>query len=110
MTKHTAFHAVPTALILLAAMAAPLGPPVRAEDMSQQEDARRALEAGLVKPLEAVLAAARTRIDGDIVEIEFEKDDGRFVYEIEYVRRDGQLMEMKIDADSLAVLEDGIDD
>jgi uncharacterized membrane protein YkoI len=76
----------------------------------EQDDARQAVKAGLIRPLEEILGQVRKSIDGDIVEIEFEKDDGRFIYEIEYVRRDGQLMEMKIDARTLAVIEDGEDD
>jgi uncharacterized membrane protein YkoI len=84
--------------------------PTDAEEALQQEEARLAVKAGLVRPLEEVLTEARKTINGDIVEIEFEKDDGRFIYEIEYVSRDGQLMEMKIDAKSLAVLENGQED
>ena len=76
----------------------------------QQDDARKAVTAGLVRPLEEILTEVRKTIDGDIVEIEFDKDDGRYIYEIEYVRRDGQLMEMKIDAKTLAVIEVSEDD
>lgn len=84
--------------------------PTEAQDALQQEEARQAVKAGLIRPLEEILSEARKTIDGDIVEIEFENDDGRFVYEIEYVRRDGQLMEMKIDAKSLAVIENDEED
>ena len=81
-----------------------------ADDSLQQEDARQAVKAGLIRPLEDILGEVRKTIDGDIVEIEFEKDAGRFIYEIEYVRRDGQLMEMKIDARTLDLIEDGAED
>lgn len=80
------------------------------EDVQQQDEARAAVKAGLIRPLEEILAEARKTIEGDIIEIEFEKDDGRFIYEIEYVRHDGQLMEMKIDAKSLAVIENDKED
>ena len=84
--------------------------PTEAEDALQQEEARQAVKAGLIRPLEQILGEVRKTIDGDIVEIEFEKDGGRFIYEIEYVRRDGHLMEMKIDAKTLAVIENGEED
>jgi uncharacterized membrane protein YkoI len=84
--------------------------PTEAEDVLQQEEARQAVKAGLIRPLEEILTEARKTIDGDIVEIEFEKEEGRFIYEIEYVRRDGQLMEMKIDAKTLTVIENGKED
>jgi uncharacterized membrane protein YkoI len=83
---------------------------MRIKELEQQDEARAAVNAGLIRPLEQILAEARKSIDGDIIEIEFEKDDGRFIYEIEYVRRDGQLMEMKIDAKSLAVIENDEED
>ena len=84
--------------------------PVALEYVLEQQEAREAVKAGLIRPLEEILAEARKTIDGDIVEIEFEKEDGRLIYEIEYVRRDGQLMEMKIDAKSLVVIENDEED
>lgn len=77
---------------------------------SQQDEAREAVKQGLVRPLEEVLTEVRKTIKGDIVEIEFEKDDGRFIYEIEYVAPDGHLMEIKIDAKTLAVVSLGEED
>jgi uncharacterized membrane protein YkoI len=79
-------------------------------DNTQQDEAREAVKLGLVRPLEDVLAEVRKTIKGDIVEIEFEKDDGRFIYEIEYVAPDGHLMEIKIDAKTLAVISVGEED
>lgn len=77
---------------------------------SQQDEAREAVKLGLIRPLEDVLTEARKTIKGDIVEIEFEKDDGRYIYEIEYVAPDGHLMEIKIDAKTLAVISVGEED
>lgn len=77
------------------------------DDSSQQDLARDAVRKGLVRPLEEVLALVRKTVKGDIVEIEFDTDDGRFVYEIEYVDPSGHLMEIKVDAKSLAVISIG---
>jgi uncharacterized membrane protein YkoI len=108
--SHLAAVAASALFFLAAPMIVAGDTPTSADEISQQEEARQAVKAGLVRPLEDVLTEARKTIDGDIVEIEFEKDDGRFIYEIEYVRRDGQLMEMKIDAKSLAVIENDEED
>jgi uncharacterized membrane protein YkoI len=80
-----------------------------ASDSSQQDQARDAVRKGLVRPLEEVLALVRKTVKGDIVEIEFEFDDdnGRHVYEIEYVDPSGHLMEIKVDARTLAVISIG---
>lgn len=100
-----------SALFFLAAPTIVAGDtPTEAQDAQQRDEARQAVKAGLIRPLEEILTETRKTIDGDIVEIEFENDNGRFIYEIEYVRRDGQLMEMKIDAKSLAVIENGEED
>jgi uncharacterized membrane protein YkoI len=108
-----------TALLVSAALAAAvLLTPLMAEgntefmliDSSPQDEAREAVRQGLVRPLEEILTEVRKTIKGDIVEIEFEKDDGRFIYEIEYVAPDGHLMEIKIDAKTLAVISIGAED
>lgn len=113
MTK-PALHITAVALSALCLIATPMlvsgDTDLPQEYALQQEDARKAVKAGLVRPLEEILTEVRKSIDGDIVEIEFDMDDGRYIYEIEYVRRDGQLMEMKIDAKTLGVIEDSEDD
>jgi uncharacterized membrane protein YkoI len=76
-----------------------------ASDDMQQDEARDALKQGLIRPLEEILAEVRKTFNGDIIEIEFEKDDGKYVYEIEMIRPDGHLIEVKIDARTLAVVE-----
>ena len=80
------------------------------DNSSQQDQARDAVRKGLVRPLEDVLAQVRKTVEGDIVEIEFDDDDGRFVYEIEYVDPSGHLMEIKVDAKTLAVISIGEED
>ena len=76
----------------------------------EQDEAREAVQRGLIRPLEEVLSVVRGLIKGDIVEIELDEDDGRYVYEIEYVASDGHLMEIEIDAKTLAVVSHGPDD
>ncbi|MBL0371447.1 PepSY domain-containing protein [Rhizobium sp. KVB221] len=87
--------------------------PVTAEDSAepsssddlQQEEAREAVRQKLVRPLEEILVEVRKTFKGDIIEVEFEKHNGQYVYEIELIRPDGHLVEVKIDARTLAVVE-----
>lgn len=105
----TLFVVLALAAVLLSPLAAG-GTGIVLADASQQDEAREAVKKGLVRPLEEILAEVRKTIRGDIVEIEFEKEDGRFIYEIEYVDPDGHLMEIKIDARTLAVISVGEED
>ncbi len=102
--------AILSAAVLLSPLLAAGETDLPADGQSQQDVAREAVRQGLVRPLEEVLTEVRKTIKGDIVEIEFEKDDGRFIYEIEYVAPDGHLMEIKIDAKTLAVISVGEED
>jgi uncharacterized membrane protein YkoI len=42
---------------------------------------------------------------GRVIEVELERDDGRWIYELELVSPEGRLYEMEIDAASGTVLE-----
>ena len=96
--------------VLLTPLAAASDTDDASDNSSQQDQARDAVRKGLVRPLEDVLALVRKTVEGDIVEIEFDDDDGRFVYEIEYVDPSGHLMEIKVDARTLAVISIGEED
>lgn len=94
--------------LLLSLIAAPA-----VADRDDHDRARQALEAGEILPLSAILAAAEQVRPGRVIEIDLERDDGRWVYELELVSPQGRLYEMEIDAASGLVLEvelDGDDD
>jgi uncharacterized membrane protein YkoI len=74
-------------------------------DRDDHDRARRALEAGEIMPLSAILAAAEAARSGRVIELELERDDGRWVYELELVTPGGRLYEMEIDAATGTVLE-----
>jgi uncharacterized membrane protein YkoI len=69
------------------------------------ERARRALECGEVMPLADVLAAVRPHISGKIIETEFEREDGIWVYEMKYIDRQGHLVEIYVDARTGRILK-----
>lgn len=72
---------------------------------SEQELARQALERGEIRPLDQVLRVARERVPGEVVKVELEREDGRWVYEIKILTESGKRREVEIDANSLEVLE-----
>jgi len=67
--------------------------------------ARFAREAGEVLPLSDILAAARAARPGRIIELDLEREDGRWIYELELISPDGRLYEMEIDAATGEILE-----
>lgn len=75
------------------------------EKERDQERARRALEQGEVRPLAEILQIVGARIDGEIVETEFEREDGVWVYEIKYITRSGRMQEIYVDALSARIIK-----
>jgi uncharacterized membrane protein YkoI len=69
------------------------------------ERARRALECGEVMPLADVLAAVRPYISGKVIETEFEREDGIWIYEMKYINRQGLLVEVYVDARTGLILK-----
>lgn len=68
------------------------------QEEHDHERARHAVECGEVMPLADVLAALRPHISGRIIETEFEREDGFWVYELKYIDSSGHLVELSVDA------------
>lgn len=81
------------------------GAPASAQPVPDQTRARAAVEAGEILPLQTIIGRQRTRLQGRILEVELEREDGRWVYEIELLLADGRKRELEIDATSARVLE-----
>jgi len=60
--------------------------------------ARQALLSGEVLSLRQVLDVVAREYPGEPVEIEFEHDDGLYVYEIKLLQPSGSILKMKVDA------------
>ena len=84
---------------LLVACALGVGTALHADDGGHDHDrARQALEQGQVLPLRTVLDRIEREYQGQALKVEFERDDGRFIYEIRLLQRDGRLVKLKVDA------------
>lgn len=85
--------------------------PVRADDLDQDE-ARRLLRAGKIKPLSELLQQHAQRLNGHLldVELEYDDDDRAPVYEIEVLGEDGVVREFDLDAATGAILKEEVED
>lgn len=74
------------------------------------ELAREALQRKEILPLDAVLRAIRDRVPGDIVEIELEREQGRWIYEVEIIDQAGRMRDVLVDARNAEILGTEDDD
>ena len=89
------------AVVLAAAVALPAG----AADHHDQDRARRALEAGEILPLQAILARVEREAPGQVIAVELERERGRWIYEIKLLGAGGSIVKLEIDARDGAVLK-----
>ena len=75
------------------------------DDHGAHELARQALEQGRVLPLRAVLEKIERDYQGQALKVEFEQDDGRFLYNIRLLQSDGRMVKLKVNAVDGKVLE-----
>ncbi|MBQ0132471.1 MAG: PepSY domain-containing protein [Comamonas sp.] len=86
------------ALLGIAVAAGSLWLPLAHSDENDHELARQALQQGKVLPLRTVLDQVERDYQGQVVKVEFEHDDGHFVYELRLLHPNGQLSKLEIDA------------
>lgn len=75
-------------------------------DEHDHDRARRAVQAGEVLPLQEVLARLARRQPGQVLEVELEREDGRWVYEIKLLKPDGRRVKLQLDARDGSPLRD----
>lgn len=76
----------------------------RARRDHDHDRARAALERGEALPLAEVLARVRPELGGEVVGVDFEREDGRWVYEFKVIGPAGRLVEVQVDAATARVL------
>ncbi len=70
----------------------------RGHGRHDHERARAALRAGEIAPLKDVLARAERDFAGSLLEVELERERGRWVYELKLLAPDGAVLEVYYDA------------
>ncbi len=83
---------------------AALALPAQAVDPSDHDRARKALEAGEILPLRAVLEKVDRDTPGQVLEVELERKNGRWIYEIKLLRPGGALVKLLVDAGNGAII------
>jgi uncharacterized membrane protein YkoI len=96
-------------LSILAMLLVPLataGMPAHADnDRREREELTAARKRGDILALSEILDRLPDRIGDNIIEVEFEGDDGRFLYEIYYLGTDGRRREITVDARDASILD-----
>lgn len=91
-------------LIAVFALSAAVVPAAGHAAEPDHERARQALERGEVLPLRAILDKVERDYPGKVVEVEFEREHGRWIYEIELIGAGGRLVKLEVDARDGSVL------
>lgn len=82
-----------------------MGMDAGASDRRDQERARAAVQAGEVLPLPTLLERLQRAHPGQVLELELERDDGRWIYEVKLLQADGRLLKLAVDAATGQVLD-----
>lgn len=88
-------------LLLSACLAAS---PAWSSEKSDHERARQAVQSGQVLPLPAVLERLQREQPGQVLEVELEQDRGRWIYEVKLLKAGGDLVKLKLDAQTGALM------
>ncbi|MFC1684080.1 PepSY domain-containing protein [Pseudomonadota bacterium] len=76
-----------------------------AGDKDDHLKARQLVQEGTILPLEQIIERTRSQHPGRILEVEFEQEHDRYVYEIELVDEQGQVWELEYDAATGELIE-----
>ena len=82
---------------------------VMADDIDH-DDVLALTEQGVILPLQPLISDALGRYPGRFLEAELERDDGRYIYELEIVTHDQRVIELEYDAVSGTLLDVDIDE
>ncbi len=79
-------------------------------DDDDHEVARRAVERGELLPLATILKSAERDYPGRVLEVDLDREGGRYLYEIEVLLKDGRVIELTYDGTTGKLLETEIED
>ena len=83
---------------------------VTAGDELEQAEIRELVREGEILPLETILAQFPPKEYGKLLDLEVEREHGSVVYEFEFLRSDGRIIEIEVDASNARILKQEIDD
>lgn len=83
---------------------------VMASEELGQAEIRELVRQGEILPLETILKRFPSNEYGKLLDLEVEREHGTVVYEIEFLRADGRIIEVEVDARNGTILEQEIED
>lgn len=97
-------RALSPALLLALAFGA-----ARADDVGP-DTAARLLKEGRIRPLADIVEAAKSKVPGEMIGVELELEDGVYVYDLKFLRPNGRVQEVEVDAATGNILKIEDDD
>jgi len=94
-----------TRIAVCAALVTAMALPAAQASERDHERARAAVQAGEVLPLGTLLERLQRTHPGQVLELELERDNGRWIYEVKLLQANGQLMKLDLDASTAQVLK-----
>lgn len=85
-------------------LVAGINPQLQASDIDRDE-IMHLVETGQIQSLEQILSRYPEQQFGKLLDLEVEEEHGRIEYELEFLHRDGRVIELKIDASNGEILE-----
>lgn len=102
MDTKTPIHRVSVLLLAAALAVAPACAATAGEH--DHVEARELLKRGQIVPLARILEAVRAKVPGDVVEVELEREDGAWQYEVKVLTPAGRVRKLYLDARNASVL------
>lgn len=96
--------------IIFGLLALVVAGPLWADNKMSQEEIRSLKESGAIRPLEEILAASKTVRPGRVMEVELEKKNDTYIYEIVIADEDGAVWELKFNAKDASLISQQQDD
>ncbi len=103
LRAHIMFKTICTLCTALALLAIPVVGVAGGE--RDQDRARQALKSGEVMPLVTILGRVASEHPGQVMEVELERDDGVWIYELRLLEPGGGLIKLKVDARTGVILK-----
>ena len=70
---------------------------------------RKMVSQGKILPLETILKINKPLIEGTLLDLEVESEHGKIIYELEFLRQNGDVVELIIDAKTGKLLDQEIE-
>ncbi len=83
--------------------------PAQAHSDFSHAQIRQMVASGQILSLDDILSKHPERLHGRLLDLEVEREHGRIIYELEFLRENGRVVEFEIDAASGMVLEESYD-